>query len=716
MAELFIEILSEDVPARMQVAAGDGLRAELTKRLADAGLAADHIEIETTPRRIALVARGLPIAQPDRTEEKRGPRVGSPDQALAGFLKAAGLRDIAQADQRDTGKGVFYFATSHVPGRPAVDILGPLVIDCLRALHWPKSMRWGGARFRWVRPLRGLIALFDGKPLAGGLQIGSVTIEDGFAPQTGDGVIPFGATTSFHRFLAPATITVTGWDDYVAALPAAKVMLRRADRAAAITAGIQARAAAEGLTLIDDPGLLEEVTGLVEWPVPLLGRIDDAFMDLPPEVLTTSMRTHQKYFALAKPDGTLAPRFALAANIDTADHGAAIIAGNERVLRARLSDAKFFWDQDRKRGLENFAPALAKRVFNIHLGSDQRRVERMRDVALVIADELGIKHAEYGALSRYGIERAASLCKADLPSGMVGEFPELQGIMGRYYALHAGEDPAIADAIAEHYLPAGAGDRIPTQPLSVILALADRLVRLVGFFGIGELPTGSKDPYALRRAALGVIRIIVENGLRLPLLSLLEAVRQTHDDVTLAGAAFAEALDGQLLAFFTDRLKVELKEKGVRHDLVQAVSALREDDIVRLLARVAALQAFIGTETGADLLAGFRRATNILRIEEKKDGTSVVGHPDPARYVQDEERALAAALADAQAAVNAALLREDYTGAMTALGGLKLPVDAFFTGVMVNAPEPDLRANRLELLAALRAAFTSIADFAAIEG
>ena len=530
--------------------------------------------------------------------------------------------------------------------------------------------------------------MFDGKPIEGRLDLGG-------------GSIDFGAESVGHRFLAPTPFAAKDFADYKKKLKTATVVLDAAERRAIIERDATALAQAHGLTFAMDEGLLNEVAGLVEWPVVLMGAIDKAFMDLPPEVLTVSMRQHQKYFRLDDADGNIAPRFIVVANMETTDGGKTVIAGNERVLRARLSDAQFFWDQDRKRKLESRVSALKDRVFHAKLGTDFERVERIRKLAMDLAQYIP------GA-DKASVARAASLCKADLTTGMVGEFPELQGTMGNYYAIQDGEPIEVAMAIADHYSPVGPNDSCPTAPVSVAVALADKIDTLTGFFAIDEKPTGSKDPFALRRAALGVIRLIVENKLRVPLLSVFIDAATAHKATS----------DGkELMAFFADRLKVALKDKGVRHDLIDAVFALGgEDDLVRLLARVEALGKFLATDDGANLLVAFRRAANILKIEEKKDGKAYDGAVDPAKLSLPEEKALADGLAVAEAAIHASLEQEDFAGAMSALSRLRAPVDAFFDKVTVNADDPALRANRLNLLARIRAALGGVADFSRIEG
>ncbi|WP_044561059.1 glycine--tRNA ligase subunit beta [Azospirillum sp. B4] len=714
MAELLIELFSEEIPARMQVRAAEDFKRLVTTKLAEAGLAFEDAIAHSTPRRLTLAVTGLPVRQADVRDERKGPRVGSPDAAVQGFLRGAGLTSLDQCEQRDTGKGVFWFAVVEKPGGATIDALPGIIDAAIRELPWPKSMRWGNNTFRWVRPLHSILALFDGAVVPGALTL--KTAEP--APESSEGnvclggeptavTLAYGATTRGHRFLAPDVLTITDFADYQEKLAGAFVVLDREARKARILDQANALAAAEGLSLRDDPGLLEEVAGLVEWPVGLIGTIDQAFMDVPAEVLTTSMRTHQRYFALETPkgetsDGKLAPRFILMANRTTEDGGKAVVAGNERVLRARLSDAKFFWDLDRKVSLEDQAKKLADITFHAKLGTTAAKVHRVEGLAAVIARAI---HADVEAT-----RRAARLAKADLVTGLVGEFPEVQGVVGRYIAYEQGEAAAVAEAIADHYKPLGPSDSCPTAPVSVAVALADKIDTLVAFFGIDEKPTGSRDPFALRRAALGVIRLIVENGLRLDLGDLFLVAR---GQLALDNAA----LDGELLAFFADRLVVALREKGVRHDLIAAALAGRaEGDLVRLLARVEALAGFVSTDDGANLLAAFRRAANILRIEEKKDGHAHDGQPDAALLRLDEEQALAAALAQAHAASEPALAAENYVGTMAALASLRGPVDAFFDKVTVNADDPALRANRLRLLAGIRRTLNHVADFSVIEG
>ncbi len=687
-AELLLELLSEEIPARMQARAAEDLERMVAEGLKKNGLTYTGSRSYVTPRRLALVVEGLPTATPDVAEERRGPRVGAPAQALDGFLKGAGVT-VEQCEQRDTGKGVFYFAVISRKGRPTAEVIKDVVEQTMADFPWPKSMRWGSLPMRWVRPLQGIVCLFDG-----------AVVPVSFGP------VAAGSTTAGHRFLSPASFQVSEYSHYASQLAAAKVVLDPVERRHSILRQAEEAAAREGLTLRRDDGLLAEVTGLVEWPVVLVGSIDPAFMEVPDEVLITSMRAHQKYFSLLKDDGRLANRFLVVANMETKDGGKAIVAGNERVLRARLSDAKFFWDTDRKLRLENRLPKLAERLYYAKLGTMADKVERVAGMARRIARAIGADGDLAG--------RAALLAKADLSSEMVGEFPELQGVIGRYYALNDGEPMAVADAIAEHYSPQGPNDRCPTAPVSVAVALADKMDALVGFFAIDEKPTGSKDPFALRRAALGIIRLILENGLR---LQLLELFRGAYGEFKVPLTATVETTAGDLLDFFADRLKVHLREQGVRHDLISAVFALGgEDDLVRLLARVEALKDFLASDDGANLLTAYRRAANIVRIEEKKDGISYSGGVDASLLTAAEERALHHSLAELRQAMAPALGAERFAEAMGALARLRRPVDQFFDRVTVNCDEGELRANRLRLLSQIEAAMGMIADFSRIEG
>ncbi len=688
MAELLLELLSEEIPARMQARAAASLGELVGAALDQAELAHGSLATYSTPRRLVLVVQGLVASQPDVEIERRGPRVGAPAQALEGFLGSLGVEDY-RLEEQDDRKGRVHVARFTRRGQPTRTVLGPLLVQVLSRFPWPKSMRWGDFSVRWVRPLHGIVCLLDGE-----------VVPMTFGPVTA------GAVTFGHRFLAPGPIEVRGFVDYRQKLEAAYVELDSAERERRIAAGADRLAHAAQLRVRHDPGLLGELAGLVEWPVPLLGRIEQRFMDLPQEVLVTSMRQHQKYLALEDGEGRLAARFVIVANL-CAEDDAAIVAGNERVLRARLWDAKFFFDKDRKATLASRVPGLDGMVFHARLGSLGDKVRRLEVLAARLAD--GVPGADASQA-----RRAAALCKADLVSEMVGEFPELQGIMGRYYAQDAGEPDSIATAIAEHYAPQGPNDRCPSAPISVVTALADKLDTLVGFFAIGEKPTGSKDPFALRRAALGVLRLILENRLRLPLRAAFEQALAGYaaklPDLDRAGVA------SELLDFFADRLKVHLRAEGVRHDLISAVFAAgQDDDLIRLLAKVDALRDFLATDDGANLLIAHRRASNIVRIEEKRDGRTYAGTPDGDRLQQHEEQTLFSRLTSVGDEIEGALGREAFTEAMAALAKLRRPVDAFFDRVTVNTDEPQLRENRLRLLARIRSALGTIADFSLIE-
>ena len=717
MAELLLELFCEEIPARMQARAAE----DLTRLFADACAAL----LEAPPRgfygarRIGLTAQLKPSVTTEGKEE-RGPRIGAPDQAIDGFLKKHGA-----AREALTEEGQFWVLSK--PGRTleARALVAEAMPALIRSLPWPKSMRWGGtSSMVWVRPLKRILCVVDGAVVPFTLAQGA---DDGHGLASAD-------LTEGHRIMSPGAFSVQDFAEYKAELAERQVVLEAEDRARMIRDGISALAAAEGLEVVPDEALIAEVAGLVEWPVPLLGRIDDAFMDLPPEVMRTTMRVNQRYFALRKKDGSAAPRFALVSNIAAPDGGAAIIAGNERVLRARLADARFFWDLDRKQKLESFLPKLDSVVFHAKLGTQGQRVARLENLAGLIAEKLGAD----ATLAR----RAARLAKADLASGMVGEFPELQGVMGRYYALGQGEDARVAEAIAMHYRPAGAGDAVPTEGVAIAVALADKIDQLVGFFAVGEKPTGSGDPFALRRAALGVIRIIRENGLRLPLADLMgeafflypqatnatatpdfgleiaEAKRATGWQ-TASGAThppMVAAFAAGLLDFLAERLRVQLRGEGARHDVVAAVfGATPDDDLNRLLARADAVRGFVESEAGANLLAAHRRAINILRIEEKRDGHAFDTGYEAHLLKLPEEAALAAALEEAGARIRLDIEAEDFERAMEAMAGLRAPVDAFFEKVIVNDPAPELRRNRLRLLARLRAAMDAVADFSKIE-
>jgi len=713
MPDLLFEVFSEEIPARMQAQASEDLKKLVTQALVDRGLTYEGAASFATPRRLALHIAGLPARQPDVREEKKGPRVGAPDAAVQGFLKSAGLTSLDQATiETDPKKGEFYVAVVEKPGRATLDLLGEILPAVLRNFPWPKSMRWGAGStrpeaLRWVRPLQSIVATF-----------GPETEEPEIVRFSLDG-IESGDITYGHRFLSPGPIQVRRFDDYVTSLEKAKVVLDPARRKEIILADARQLAFAQGLELVEDEGLLAEVSGLVEWPVVLMGEFDEAFLDIPVEVIRATIRANQKCFVLKTrdaADGALANRFILVSNIEATDGGVAIAAGNGRVVRARLSDALYFWQTDRK-PLADYADTTSKPldqrleklkamniVFHEKLGTQGARVERITALARELAPLVGAD-VEKAA-------RAAQLCKADLMSEVVGEFPETQGLMGRRYALIQGEDADVAAALEEHYKPQGPGDRVPSNPVSVAVALADKLDTLVGFWAIDEKPTGSKDPYALRRAALGVIRIVLENELRVRLGSVI-ALAQTK----LPGAENTDACTN-LLTFFADRLKVYLRDKGARHDLIDAVFALEgQDDLLMIVRRVEALGGFLDSEDGKNLLAGYKRAANILKAEEKKDKNADFSAPfETPTDAPEAEKALAEAVQSALKAAAAHVAAEDFEGAMRALAVLRAPVDTFFTDVTVNDADAGKRLNRLRLLSALRGAVHTVADFSKIGG
>jgi glycyl-tRNA synthetase beta chain len=716
MPELLLELFSEEIPARMQARGAEDLAKAVATALAPVmeGAARPF----HGPRRIGLVAMlRAEVTTPGK--EERGPRAGAPEAALAGFLKKHGAAREALVE-----RGGFWVLDKPGETVTARELVARVMPGVIRGLAWPKSMRWGTSDVVWVRPLQRILCLLDGAVVPFALA------------QAGDAAhgLASGDLTEGHRVMAPGAFAVASFAEYETGLRARKVIPDAAERMRIIEEGLAQLAAAQGIAVVPDRGLLEEVAGLVEWPVPLLGRIDDAFMDLPPELMRTTMRVNQRYFAMVKPDGSAAPFFGVVANIAATDGGAALVAGNERVLRARLSDARFFWDQDRKQRLEDFLPKLDAVVFHAKLGTQGQRVARLERLARFLAPLVGAE-ADLAA-------RAARLAKADLASGMVGEFPELQGVMGRYYAKAGGEDARVAEAIGTQYRPLGPGDAVPSEPVAIAVALADKIDTLAGFFAADERPTGSGDPFALRRAALGVIRIVRENGLRLRLSDVFaeaffgfpQAVGTTAaPEFGMAAAAekmksgwqppkgsahppMVAAFAAGLVDFLAERLRVQLRAEGARHDVVSAAfGAGGEDDLVRLLARADALKGLVESADGTNLLAAYKRAANILRIEEKKDGPHA-GAVDAALLAAPEERALASALDVAEPATAAALAAEDYTSAMSTLAGLRAPVDAFFERVTVNDPDAQLRRNRLRLLTRLRTAMDAVADFSRIEG
>lgn len=786
MAELFLEIFCEEIPARMQAKAERDLSDALLKGLKEAGLSVGDVTTMSGPRRLAVSCADVPAGSDDVTEERKGPKVGAPEKAVEGFLRGAGLSSIEEAQVRsDPKKGDFYVATRTIPGRATADIVAELVPDLMRNFHWPKSMRTGRGEMRWVRPLQRIVCLYNGA----------------VAPFEVDGIAS-GNETEGHRVHGRGPYTVTGLADYTEQLSGpGHVALTRDARRETIEAQAQKVCADAGLELVEDKGLLEEVVGLAEWPVVILGEMDPAFLELPPEVIQLSMRTHQKYFAVRDPKtGKLAPNFVVVANIDAVDGGKAIAAGNRKVLSARLEDGRFFWNNDRSKKLGAFVPKLGAITFKEELGTLLDKTERVHALARELAPKVGADPDLAGV--------AAKLAKADLTSEMVYEFPELQGVMGRYYALaEAGLDPlnpskvadeklaamrpysaeaavTVADAIRDHYKPQGPSDAVPSDPVSVAVALADKLDTLVGFWAIDEKPTGSKDPFALRRAALGVVRIVLENKVRLKLISaindgamnlaqaefdilersIIHAMEdntimgymksdgpnpQSGEESTLPPGFGAElykwlnfsdpvlnhaysklgektsklpgslARDVDLLAFFADRLKQYLRDQGQRHDLIDAVFALGEDDLVLIVKRVEALASFLESDDGTNLLAGYKRAANILRAEEKKDKTRFHGDVKENLLEANAEKVLFKAITDSASASKAALKNEDFAAAMSALAGLRAPVDAFFDGpdsVMVNADQAEVRENRLNLLNMMREAIGTVADFSKIEG
>jgi glycyl-tRNA synthetase beta chain len=705
MPDLLIELLSEEIPARMQARAADDLRKLVTDKLVSAGLAYEGAKAFATPRRLALAVAGLPARQPDVREEKKGPRVGAPEGAIQGFLKAAGLKSIKDAKvEKDAKKGDFYVAVIEKKGRTAIEVIAEIVPEVVKTFPWPKSMRWGERSAKpgalgWVRPLQSIVATF-----------GPETEEPEIVRFAVDGITS-GNETRGHRFLAPATFKVKRLDDYATRLEQAKVVLDPERRKQMIITDAKNLAFAQGYELVEDEGLLAEVAGLVEWPVVLMGSFDDAFLAIPDEVIRATIRNNQKCFVLRDPStAKLINKFILIANTEASDGGSAIVAGNERVIRARLSDAKFFYETDLKTRLEDRLPRFKQIVFHEKLGTQAERIARIESLAGHIARLIDADIAK--------TQRAARLCKADLLTEVVGEFPELQGLMGRYYAEAQAEDEAVAHACEDHYRPKGPDDLVPADKVSIAVALADKLDTLVSFWAIDEKPTGSKDPYALRRAALGAIRIVLDNALRIRLLPRIEFALGS---LKKSATRDLDKVPPDLLAFFADRLKVQLREQGARHDLVDAVFALEgQDDLLLIVRRVEALGKFLDTDDGKNLLAGYKRATNIIRIEEKKDGREYVGRPDPLLYRQDEEWALARAIDAAKNEAASAVKAEDFAAAMRAMAKLRPHVDAFFDKVTVNvadgADKAKLRENRLKLLNEIRDATRTVADFSKIEG
>ena len=693
MPDLLLEVLSEEIPARMQAGGADQLKKQVLSRLEEARLSFDTEGVQSfsTPRRLTLIVRDLPAEQPDITVERKGPRVDAPEKAIAGFLKSTGLT-LEDCEQRETPKGPVWFAVTQEKGRPTADLLADLLPEALAAVSWPKSMRWDESGVRWVRPIRSILCLLD------------------------DAVVPFrfgtvesGRTTLGHRFLSSGPLTIENAGSYAPTLEAAKVMLDPEQRAQEIKDRAETLAKGAGLTLAADDWLVTENAGLVEWPVVLIGRIDEAYIHLPPEVLRSAMRTHQRYFGLLESGDAPATRFVMVANTKSVKGGSAIKAGNQRVLRARLSDAHFFWDFDRRQSLQDRLPALNGVVFHARLGNMRDKAKRIERLARTLCQWIEGADADQAA-------RAGLLCKADLVTEMVGEFPDLQGIMGGYYAQADHEASAVCKAIADHYALIGSDGLYLTAPVSVAVALADRLDTLAGFFAIDEPPSGSKDPFALRRAAFGVMRLVIESELRLPLGIALQHALAGYGAL-LPEEPGIQATRDALLAFFAERAKSHLREMKVRHDLVSAVFAAGgEDDLVRLLERVHSLNLFFEVDDGADLLTAYRRAANILRIEEKRDGQRYEAEVNPALFAQEEERTLHWSIAEANVWANKALEQELFADVMAAMSSIREPVDAFFDNVTVNCEDPALRRNRLLMLSQIRSTLDRVADFSKIEG
>jgi glycyl-tRNA synthetase beta chain len=716
MPDLLLELFSEEIPARMQAKAADDLRRMVTDKLVAEGLVYEGAKAFATPRRLALTVHGIPARQSDLKDERRGPRVGGPDAAIQGFLKATGLSSVGEAKIQPDKKGDFYVALIEKPGRAAIDVLAEMLPVIVRTFPWPKSMRWGARSAKsgslsWVRPLHAITATF-----------GLETEEPDVVKFSVDG-IETGQTTYGHRFMAPDAISVRRFEDYEAKLLAAKVVLDPERRKDVILTDAKQLAFAQGFELVEDQGLLDEVAGLVEWPVVMMGAFESEYLAIPDEVIRATVRNNMKCFVVNDPKtGKLTNRFVLTANIEASDGGKTIVAGNERVIRARLSDAKFFYDTDLKTKLEDRLPKFDSIVFHEKLGTQGERINRIERLAAEIAPLVGADVEK--------ARRAAKLAKADLLTEVVGEFPELQGLMGKYYALAQGEDASVAAASEEHYKPQGPNDRVPTDPVSIAVALADKIDTLVGFWATNEKPTGSKDPYALRRAALGTVRLVLHNQIRLSLKKVIDISHRLLD-ANFRGPAETLGLEDtreDLVEFFADRLVVFLKDQGARHDLVNASlhagvryiapnePIYEQDDLLMIVRRVEALGKFLDSDDGKNLLAGTKRASNILAIEEKKDKRTFDGAPDAALYSLNEEKALAKAIDQVKAEAGAAVAKEDFAAAMSAMAKLRPAVDAFFDHVKVNDDDPKLRENRLKLLNEIRRATRAVADFSKIEG
>lgn len=720
MAEFLLELFSEEIPARMQVKAADDLKDLVTKGLTEKGLTFTKAEAHSTPRRITLVVDGLPEQQPDTQTDKRGPRTDAPQQALDGFLKSINQTNFDKCVKEESPKGTFWFYRENVKGQPTGKVLSTVTEDALAKIVWPKSMRWKASTRQWVRPLHSIIALFKGE-----------TVAVNFALGGNEKPVTAGKSTQGHRFLSSGKVEVSNFADYQEKLKKAHVLLSREERKAIISKQSQDLANKENLKVREDEALFDEIVGLVEWPVPLVGTFEKEYLDVPQEVLISTMRGNQKYIALLDASGKLSNKFVVIANMITEDGGKQVVAGNEKVLRARLSDAKFFWDQDRRQKLEFRLPALEQITFHQKLGTVRDKVSRLQALSQGIAELLGYD----GKLAA----RAAELCKADLTSGVVFQFPEVQGTMGRYYALHDKEHKDVAQAIADHYKPAGAGDTCPTAPVSIAVALADKFDSLVGFFAIDEKPTGSKDPFALRRSTLGIIRIIVENNLTLDIKKVCSLAAEQY--IKQRNVAFLKALDAaaasedsiramlekqfdvlestSLVNFFYERLKFKLKDNGIRYDVVDAVLAKSkgDHDLFRLTRRAVAVSDFLATADGTNLLAGYKRATNILRIEEKKDNKTYSGKDiKEALLTEEQEKNLFKALHASGDKIKADLAKEDFKAVMSGMSGIRSAVDQFFEKILVNAPDANVRANRLSILASIAGTMNEVADFSKLEG
>ncbi|WP_375201098.1 glycine--tRNA ligase subunit beta [Hyphococcus sp.] len=697
MSELLLELFSEEIPARMQGKAAADLEKAVNKALMDAGFMPEGVKGFAGPRRLTLVAAGVPARQPDRREEKKGPRVGAPDRAVEGFLKSAGLTSLDQCEQREDKKGAYWVAVIDQKGRDTAELIAEFMPQILRGFSWPKSMRWGDGDLRWVRPLHSILCVFDGEVV--NFEIDGIKSSD---------------KTQGHRFMAPDVIQARSFEAYAEALKKAKVILDAEERKEMIAGDAATLCKAQGLELVEDTGLLNEVSGLAEWPVAMMGSFDEKFLSVPDEVLTASMRGHQKYFSVKDPKtGRLANKFIYVANIESPDGGKAMRTGYERVLTARLSDAWYLYHQDLKRPLEARIEDLDKVTFFEGLGSVGDKARRVAALAKEIAPSVGADPE--------AAERAAMLAKADLVTGMVYEFPELQGVMGRYYAIEEDLPATIADAIRDHYKPAGQDDDVPTAAVSVAVALADKIDTLAAFWAIDKKPTGSSDPFALRRAALGVIAITLNNGIRQNLFHVLMPAFKNLESVHPDAVAAHLTHGSNLVEFFHDRLKVHLRERGFAHDHVDSVledaKGELHDDLVLVVAKLEALAAFLKTDDGANLAAAYKRAGNILKAEEKKDKAPADPNAvEESALAEKEEQALFSALKDAEAAAERAVASEDFEAAMSALAQLRAPLDAFFEKVTVNADDAKLRANRLSLLARLTAATAKVADFSKLEG